>query len=70
MNILVIGNGFDLAHQLPTSYSDFLSFCENIRDAHKTSAKKDIRELYTYIETNAWLEYFLNCPNYLGGELD
>lgn len=26
MNILVIGNGFDLAHDLPTSYRDFLDF--------------------------------------------
>lgn len=26
MNILVIGNGLDLAHKLPTSYSDFLRF--------------------------------------------
>lgn len=27
MNILVIGNGFDLAHGLPTKYIDFLFFC-------------------------------------------
>ena len=27
MKILVIGNGFDLAHGLPTSYKDFLEFC-------------------------------------------
>lgn len=26
MNILVIGNGFDLAHDLPTSYREFLDF--------------------------------------------
>lgn len=34
--ILLIGNGFDLAHDLPTSYKDFLDFC------------KMVRELYTY----------------------
>jgi len=28
MNILVLGNGFDLAHGLPTKYTDFLNFCE------------------------------------------
>ena len=28
MNILVIGNGFDLAHKLPTKYQDFLEFVE------------------------------------------
>ena len=26
MNILVLGNGFDLAHGLPTKYADFLEF--------------------------------------------
>lgn len=30
MNILVIGNGFDLAHGLPTKYSDFLDFLKVI----------------------------------------
>lgn len=27
-NILVIGNGFDLAHNLPTSYKDFIRAIE------------------------------------------
>ena len=27
MNILIIGNGFDIAHKLPTKYRDFLSAC-------------------------------------------
>lgn len=31
MNILVIGNGFDVAHGLPTKYGDFLEFCELLR---------------------------------------
>lgn len=30
MNILIIGNGFDLAHELPTKYTDFLEFCKMI----------------------------------------
>lgn len=30
MNILVIGNGFDLAHGLPTKYTDFLEFCKMV----------------------------------------
>lgn len=30
MNILVVGNGFDLAHGLPTTYNDFLNFIEVI----------------------------------------
>ena len=28
MRILIIGNGFDLAHDLPTKYSDFMDFVE------------------------------------------
>lgn len=31
MNILIIGNGFDLAHGLPTSYDNFLDFCDIIK---------------------------------------
>lgn len=30
MNILVIGNGFDLAHELPTRYTNFLEFFINL----------------------------------------
>ena len=33
MNILVIGNGFDLAHELPTKYTDFLEFVKVIKQA-------------------------------------
>jgi hypothetical protein len=32
MNILIVGNGFDLAHGLPTKYSDFLEFIRVIRE--------------------------------------
>lgn len=31
MNILVIGNGLDLAHNLPTTYVDFLNFIKVIQ---------------------------------------
>ncbi len=31
MEILIIGNGFDLAHSLPTKYTDFLDFCKIIK---------------------------------------
>lgn len=30
MKILVIGNGFDLDHDLPTEYYQFIKFCDNI----------------------------------------
>lgn len=38
--ILVIGNGFDLAHNLPTKYTDFLSFCKTILDNPDSEYKK------------------------------
>ena len=28
MDIMIIGNGFDLAHSLKISYKDFLDFCK------------------------------------------
>lgn len=65
MNILIIGNGFDLAHRLPTQYSDFLDFVK----AYKESAdgryldvigafrKSEIEEL---IKGNVLIDYFLS----------
>ena len=35
MNILVIGNGFDLAHGLPTKYEHFLEFIKLFTDTYK-----------------------------------
>lgn len=116
MKILVIGNGFDLAHELPTSYNDFLEFCRRVKiifenvnlmnmqfeqswlkdwktDSYIKNCLKEafekrtckgtlqeggeylynvtvqdsvLTELYTYIKHNTWLEYFWNCPSYVG----
>ncbi|MBD5463925.1 MAG: hypothetical protein HDR24_12885 [Lachnospiraceae bacterium] len=53
MNILVIGNGFDLAHGLPTKYGDFLEFCERAR------------RIYTYREDAPLSDYkFKNIDNW------
>ena len=38
MNILVVGNGFDLAHDLPTGYKDFLRFTD-VFSSFKTERK-------------------------------
>lgn len=116
MNILLLGNGFDLAHDLPTSYKDFLGFCQRIKliyenESYKTESEfksnqldewkiiddikaqllgvfrqktiksisndSDIQnkiittnkradELYNYIKNNTWIDYFLQCPSYIG----
>lgn len=42
MKILVIGNGFDLAHGLPTKYGDFLEFCKVIRQIIKIKSNEDL----------------------------
>lgn len=40
MNMLIIGNGFDLAHGRPTAYSDFLQFLEYILSAKRHQGNK------------------------------
>lgn len=45
MDILIIGNGFDLAHDLKTSYKDFLQFCEKLPPDNE-------------FRSNLWLRYF------------
>ncbi len=45
MNILVIGNGFDLAHGLPTKYTDFLEFVKVIKQIIKICREEDIGDI-------------------------
>lgn len=117
MNILVIGNGFDLAHGLPTKYGDFLEFCERVRRIYTlditvstkdyrhrnldnwkmntyvrgillvafhergnkttfnddgtynmefTTSNKFLNELYSHIDKNTWLDYFIKCKSFIG----
>lgn len=42
MNILIIGNGFDLAHGLPTSYDDFLNLSNVIKSIYCFGKKQNI----------------------------
>lgn len=59
MNILVIGNGFDLAHRLPTKYSDFIMFIKNFK-ALNGRCKEEIktRPKFKSLSINIQ-EYFL-----------
>lgn len=45
MNILVIGNGFDIAHGLPTKYSEFLEFVEVIRQMIDIRNNEDLNNI-------------------------
>lgn len=42
MNILLIGNGFDLAHRLPTTYKDFLLFIEVMKQVVNVTTTDDL----------------------------
>lgn len=45
MNILLIGNGFDLAHGLPTKYLQFLEFCKRVFPIYENTEGRGV-ELY------------------------
>jgi hypothetical protein len=62
VKFLVIGNGFDLAHGLKTTYRDFLSFCES------TLAEKSQKHesFYYYLNKNLWLSHFILRSNDIG----
>ncbi len=56
MDILILGNGFDLAHGLKTKYSDFLEYCRrkysiNVSSGHINNV--------TSLTNNLWLRHFL-----------
>lgn len=63
MNILVIGNGFDLAHDLPTSYRDFLDFTkayEKYKDV--CMAGESVKEEWEKVDeaNREFIVYFAN----------
>ena len=60
MNILIIGNGFDIAHGLPTKYTDFLKYCRDYQGSGKISNDVNINEEFAdIIADNVWLKHFL-----------
>ena len=62
MDILIIGNGFDLAHGLKTSYGQFLDFCKNLNFDQES-------ERYLFykrcLERNLWMKHFIARQNQL-----
>lgn len=62
MNILIIGNGFDLAHNLPTKYEHFLRYVDvfkRSKDICKQESIQDKREI-TDIEDKKFIIHFAN----------
>lgn len=45
MNILVIGNGFDLAHGLPTKYEHFLEWVKVIKQVVKVKKGETFKDV-------------------------
>lgn len=58
MHILVIGNGFDIAHGLPTRYTDFLKYCSDYNDLQISDCQDENEEFASFCRYNFWLEYF------------
>jgi hypothetical protein len=57
MNILVIGNGFDLEHELPTRYIDFLNYCAAYPQNDNDKLNHFEKELVKLTEGNIWSFY-------------
>ena len=82
--ILVLGNGFDIAHGLPTSYKEFLYVCANsigLKYDFDFSEKKIKRmkpildnfniaykEYFNVIRRNSWLKYFYSVSHEIDGK--
>ena len=59
MHLLVIGNGFDLAHGFPTRYTDFLRYCNEYNEKEPISGSDDMnQEFLDFLKNNIWLKYF------------
>lgn len=73
MKILVLGNGFDLDHNLPTSYMNFLDFCNYVLNTSNAPSldkltkpqaeyiktqKENLETFLSYIKNNPLLAYF------------
>lgn len=71
-NILVIGNGFDLAHGLKTSYSDFIEMVKLIKNdefkiediVNRNNKIDDIfKQIKEITKENCFLSHFIHCNN-------
>ena len=82
MKILIIGNGFDLAHDLPTKYADFLDLCDAIssdikpefstqqlyRDFHSKVKTDTYLKFKQLVSNNAWVEFFKRKRSLIGNK--
>ena len=80
MNILMIGNGFDLAHGLPTKYGDFLLFAKMVKKAieimgiekviptnDKEYKEQEIKDMFKNVRSNMEVFKFNKKPEIKDG---
>lgn len=68
-NVLVIGNGYDIAHGLKTRYSDFIDWVRNLNSDYSKLDTDDL-EFKKRISDNGFILYFLNYTNEVCGWVD
>ena len=68
-NVLVIGNGYDIAHGLKTRYSDFIDWVRNLNNDYSKLVTDDL-EFKKRISDNGFILYFLNYTNEVCGWVD
>ncbi len=69
MNILVIGNGFDLAHGLSTKYADFLQYIKN-NDFSEIDSPEAVEEIKSLVSDNVFIQYFNEKIDFNKGWID
>lgn len=63
MDILILGNGFDLEHGLDTRYSDFLKY---YKKKYSPKINTEFSNSENFLYNNVWAKHFLNKT--LGGD--
>lgn len=57
MDILILGNGFDLAHGLDTKYSHFINYYQ---EKYSTTKSIGVDKSNNFLYNNVWAKHFLN----------
>lgn len=74
MNVIMIGNGFDLHYKLPTSYTSFLHIveylCKNLDKTHFTSVAQVLEEETLHKKDTAIRECYKTYQNAYNSSLD
>lgn len=70
-NILVIGNGYDLAHRLDTRYDDFIEYIKQaVKDDSFIENQSEREFIRVCVRNNGFVKYFLSYTNVVPGWVD